>query len=519
MVSGVFIAVAVGGLFWLAYRRPRPRRWLLPRRTGVSAYPGARAAVPEPVSVERQHRHLQAGGLIGETTFEATKTRLRGLLAAGRTAEVEGGLRPGLGFAVQVRALAEIGTPEAGLLLERQLERPVSRDPAEQSWYWVDVAAGLRKLNRATALPAVLRCADAAAGLQQGVVLSAEAVAFPTFPALLRDIQSPAGRLAVRALGRSARGCRDGTIDPASLVRAGLGDHLAAVAETALPVADPWLTTAVLEAERIARRLEHWSRLLAADARQLAERQCARLAASAVRRKGWLGGAVRRLVGRFTSVPVEEQTATLHALADLRADVSVLFPDLPRRREAWWAEAVRCLRWSKSRGLGPVLARRASALLRRSWRGRPGSEVLLGALCGHRCDDAEAVLLKAAGARHPDTRQAAVAAFGWWDPFDTSAVVNVLQARRTDRDPGVRRAAVGALARLGERSALREFVAGFAAEDTSLRQSVVLTAAEEGITWLWPELDALADSSDRDTALAAVEALEQMREHLFGPVG
>src|SRR3954468_20655697 len=130
MTTRAFILVAVAGPLWGADRpalRPRGlgaapppplrRRWVLVRPS---------AARPAVSAVERQHRHLQAGGLIGETTFEATKARLGGLLAAGRAGDVEGELRPGLGFAVQVRALAELGTPEAGRVLERQLARPLS---------------------------------------------------------------------------------------------------------------------------------------------------------------------------------------------------------------------------------------------------------------------------------------------------------------------------------------------------------------------------------------------------------
>src|SRR5947209_8530441 len=108
MTTGAFILIAAAGLLWAAYRPPLRRRWVLVRPAA------ARAAVS---AVERQHRHLHAGGLIGETTFEATKARIGRLLADGRAAEVEGELRPGLGFAVQIRALAEIGTAEAGKLL------------------------------------------------------------------------------------------------------------------------------------------------------------------------------------------------------------------------------------------------------------------------------------------------------------------------------------------------------------------------------------------------------------------
>lgn len=524
MVTGVFILVAACGLFWLAYRQPRPRRWLIPRRAGAPAHPGGRAAASagagaaSSAAVERQHRHLQAGGLIGETTFETTKTRVRELLAAGRASEVEDGLRAGLDFAVLVRALTDIGTAEAGHLLERQLDRTITRDPTEQAWYWVDITVGLRKLNRVEALPTILRCVDQAVGLQQAVVLSAEAIAFPNFPATLHALGSPTGRLAVRALAQAARGCRDGAVDIASLIRAGLGDHLAAVSETAPPAPDPWLTAAMLEAERIARRAEHWSRLAPPDACPLAERQGARLAATAARRRGWLSGAARRLIARFPTASEDEQAATLRFLEDLRADASSLFPSLPDRRTVWWAEAVRSLRWARSRALGPMLAGQASECLG-SRRHEPMAATLLGALRGHRCREAEVVLLRASESRRPETRRGALGALGWWDPFDTAAVVAALQRGRTDPDPGVRRSAVAALARLGERAALSEFAAAFAAEEGAIRQLAVLTAADEGVTWLWPELDALVDSPDLDTALIATESLERMREQIFGLAG
>ena len=103
MIYGVFILVAALGLFWLAYRRPRPRRWLLPRRAVPAT---ARAAV------DRQHRHLQAGGLLGETVCEKTKTRFRELLAAGRVEQVERELHAGLNFAVQVRRSPNLARPK-----------------------------------------------------------------------------------------------------------------------------------------------------------------------------------------------------------------------------------------------------------------------------------------------------------------------------------------------------------------------------------------------------------------------
>ena len=40
-------------------------------------------------------------------------------------------------------------------------------------------------------------------------------------------------------------------------------------------------------------------------------------------------------------------------------------------------------------------------------------------------------------------------------------------------------------------------------------------AAEE-LTWLWPDLETAATADDTDTALAASEALERLREGMFG---
>src|SRR5947208_32218 len=107
MTYGVFILVAVVGLFWLVRRRPRPRRWLLPRRVAPRAV----------AAVDRQHRHLQAGGLLGDATCEKTKAHFRELLDAGRSDLIERELQPGLDFAVQVRALADLGSPDAARVL------------------------------------------------------------------------------------------------------------------------------------------------------------------------------------------------------------------------------------------------------------------------------------------------------------------------------------------------------------------------------------------------------------------
>jgi HEAT repeat protein len=513
MITGVIIAVVAGGLFWLAYRRPRPRRWWLPRPARLVP-----AAVPAAAEVDRQHRHLRAGGLIGEAAFDGTKARFRALLAADQTAEVEEELRPGLAFTVQVRALAEIGTPQAGRVLERLLTRPLTRDRVEQAWYWADVAAGLRAMDHTPALPAVLRRADDTAGLAQGALLAAEAVAFTNFPSVLRDPDHPNARAAARALTRAACGCRDGTVDPAAMLRAGLGDHLAALSETTAGATDPWRAAAAVEAGRVSRRLDHWARVLPCEVRPSAEQQALRLRSTCYRRKAWLVEVVGRLIDRFPFLPSDEQAAALAVFAELRADVSMLFPAPPDHRCEWWGEAVRALTWSRAPGMGPALAGQAERLLR-SRRSRPHAAVALSALRGQRCAEAEQALLRGTCTTNHCVRQAAAGAFGWWEPFDPAAVVKCLRAARADAEAGLRQAATGALARLGERAVVDELTAALAGEEPELRQAAARAVAAEGLTWLWPDLQAVADGPDPDTALVASESLERLREQLFGPLG
>ncbi|MBA4067514.1 MAG: hypothetical protein C0501_28155 [Isosphaera sp.] len=504
----VFLAVAAAGLFLLRYRRPRRRRWLLPRRP---------VAVPAASAVDRQHRHLQAGGRVGPAAVAAAAGQFDALLKAGRWDEVEQALAPGVGYAVQVRALAAVGSAEAGRVLERQLARRLSADPVEEAWYWADVAAGLRHLGVSAALPAVLRCADRAADLPAGPVLAAEALAFPSFPAVLASPADPHRRAALAALVAVARATRAGDIPPAVALRAGLGDLLAAAAE-AEPAADPWLAAALLEAHRVGRRLEHWHRHLPADVRPLAEAQAARLRASAGARAAALRDLPGRLFARFAVAPSDEQRATLRFASEARLDVTGVLPHLPDPRAAWWSDAARCLAWCRAPAVGPLLAGRAARWLV-SPRRRGRVLVLLPALRGHPGPDAERVLVRAAAFPDPCVRRAAVSALGWWPPFRPDEVLAVLRDLRAAADEVARPAAVAALARLGERAALAEVQRGLRADDREIRTATARRVAAEGLSWLWPELQELADGADADVGLTAAEAAEVLREHALGPTG
>ena len=508
---GVFITVAVLGLFWLAYRRPYRRRWLLPRPAKPEP------PVPPARAVDRQHRHLLAGGWVGEVSVATAAARFAELLGAGRSRDVERELRPGVGFAVNVRALARIGTPAAGRVLERQLDRRLTPDPMEQAWYWADVAAGLRQIHHATALPGVLRCADAAAPFPAGVVLAVEALAFPNFPSTLNDLTTPLASAAMRAIATVARGCRERLLDPATALRVGLGDLLATLSETAPTTADPDLTIALLEAERLFRRVAGWAKHLRGEDRSVAERCGLRLLRSARRRATWLAEAAPRLLRRFPHAPAEIRVALLRCLLELRAEVASLFSQLPDRRAAWWPQAVACLTWSKSPRVGPQLVGQAARWLS-SRRDRSAAVPLLAALRGHPSRNAEALLVDVATTDRK-LRLVALGSLGWWPPYDPPAVLRALRIARTDPDEPTRHAAVAALARLGDRAALAELQAGLKTEEAAVRLATIDRVADEQISWLWPDLQELADGQEIEAGLVAVEAVERLREGVLGPLG
>jgi hypothetical protein len=141
---------------------------------------------------------------------------------------------------------------------------------------------------------------------------------------------------------------------------------------------------------------------------------------------------------------------------------------------------------------------------------------ILRALRGHASPEAEAFLRAAAFDWDPTIRAPAVGSLGWWEPSDRAAVVGLLVHTRDDLNADVRLAAEAALARLGERRALQFFRQTLVGESDTPVPEAVRRVAAEGLTWLWPELDALADADDPEVAQNAREAVEQLREDLTG---
>ena len=193
---------------------------------------------------------------------------------------------------------------------------------------------------------------------------------------------------------------------------------------------------------------------------------------------------------------------------------------------------MRLLRWSTDRDVGHWLfdwadgtvhpARRARCKPRATQPKRSSVPTdfpyvaILYALRGHASLESEALLMLAARDWDPTFRAAAVGSLGWWEPLARLDVLQSLDRARTDSHADVRRCAEAALARLGERRALQTFRGWLAGESDAAIPDAIRVIADERLFWLWPELDALADSDELETALAAREALEQMREDLAG---
>jgi hypothetical protein len=484
--------------------------------------------------ITRQHIDLFQGGQLSEAAVEATKARFRDLLERGDVAQIEASLRAGMQYVVQVRALAELGTDDAGRILERQLQRRLTDDQIEQAWYWIDLANGLRALNRAQSLPHLLRCAEAAGDIPLGHFFAAETVCFLGFAGYLNQPRSPLGRAALRVLHRALEGLRFGV--PAQVVaEARIGEIIETLWDNHRDQCDPLMVRIHLEALRLLRRAPNASDQLAGEAseQEAFEWQVSRLAALEPALVEYLSDVAEPLSAQLPTSTLAQQRDILQALADLRPanlrpEPVIAVLAIPRYPHAELALEV--LTWSQHPGIGGMIrdwALRGVPMVRRAQRRcraypprRPSipSEMpyraILRALRGHPSPQTEALLLLAARDWDPTYRMTAVSSLGWWEPLQRAEVLITLQDARRDLNSEVRQAARAALARLGERQALLWFRQTLTSEDPHRVFDTIQTIASEGLTLLWPELDRLADAEDPEVAHHAREALERMGEEL-----
>jgi hypothetical protein len=482
--------------------------------------------------VTRQHIDLFQGGQLNDAVVETAKTRLRSLLERGEVDSVEASLRPGMQYVVQVRALAEIGTEAAGRILERQLQRHLTDDQIEQAWYWIDLAGGLRSLNREQSLPHLLRCAETAGDLPLGHFFAAETVCFLGFAGYLRQPTSPLGTAALRTLHRALEGLRYG-VQPQVVVEGRLGEVIENLWDHRPEAVHPLTIRVFAEALRQLRRAPHAEVALSEE---MAEQeafnwQMSRLAALEPVLEDYLKEAPHHLCACLPKTSGQEQADILLALDELRAEAAPSLLPLLGQPQFKNAElAVRVLTWSQNPTVGPWLrewAGRHVPVIRRAQRRRRAQpprrasvapefpyQAVLRALRGHPSRETEIFLLLAARDWDPTYRVAAIGSLGWWEPLLRNAVLTSLQELRRDSNVDVRQAARAALARLGERQALNGFRMALTSEDPRRVHEVVQLVASEGLTLLWPDLDRLADAEDTDVAYFAREALERMCEDM-----
>jgi hypothetical protein len=481
--------------------------------------------------VIRQHFEIFQTGQVNEEAVASAKRRFQAMLERGEDRKVEACLRAGTQFFFQVRALAEIGTEAAGQILERQLQRRLADDQLEQSWYWVDLAGGLRALGREESLPQLLRCAPAALESPLGHFFAAETMCFMGFAGYLRYPEGPLGRSALRVLHRALEGLRFG-VQPHVVAEARLGDTIEGLWEHRPARCSPLLVRVLVEAMRLLRRMPHAQAFFGNEyaEREAFDWQMSRLAALEPAFRDYLRDAAPALQQRLARTQSPAQAEVLRALDDLRADTGQALLGLAQQQGEHRELAIQVLRWSRDPQVGRWLSAEVSrhVPLERRAQHRPRVvaprrpsiaadfpyRAMLYALRGHASAEAEQVLLMASYDWDPVYRAAAYSSLGWWEPIALKETRASLRAGRRDLNPVVRQAARAAAARLGERLALQWFRQAIATDATPGIFEAIQVIANEGLTLLWPDLDRLAESSNLELALHAREATERLAEDM-----
>lgn len=474
--------------------------------------------------VTRQHLYLFQGGRINEQLLEATKREFEDLLATEGAGAVEAKIEPGVHFIVQVKALTEIGTEEAGVVLERKLSERLTDDDFEQSWYWLDLAGGLRAMNREESLPQLLRCAEHSIEAPLAHLFAAETVSFLSFGGFAQRFGDPLGRAALRVLRSALEGLRCG-LSPQLLAEARLGELIEQLWDQQPEQPDPLLVRCLVQCRRLTRRsLEHFTADLLEQEAESIGYQMSRLHALDSAIASYLDACTPVLLQQLRTATGSDAVDLLDALIDLRADTGAVVParflddEFPHRR------GLESLMWSCDPRATYFLCRLVEAGLechRRPWF-RPFGQTNANAdpllitairsLREHRTAEAEARLLEAATCDIADVRAVALASFGWSDPHDEGSVLDVLHNAKESRSLELRFAARTSLARLGQRESLQWFRERLTSEEPLLVHDAIRAISEEYLTWLWPDLDRLTESDNPELAYHAREAVHRLSE-------
>ncbi len=498
-------------------------------------------------AVSRQHFELFQGEPLNEATLENLKSRYRSMMEQGNTRAIETSLRPGTQFVMQVRALTELGTAEAGQILGRQVGRKLSADALEQLWYSMDLACGLRALNHTSSLPTLMRCADSApTDLPLSHYLAVETISFLGISGYLTQPDTEMGRIAVRVLRRALEGLRRG-VEPARLAEARVGDLVEALWDSRPARDDPRVIQLLVEVMRVVRRLGAYEDASGKSDNQWGAEEGGLLEPGEADLEGWawqasrlvaLEPGIRKYLSKV-SLPLarclglgsaEEEAEILAALTDLKADISDRLVSLLERGKIHHVDqAVRLLAFAKAPHLisGWLVAwtrARIDQESRARWRPwpRPPARArfandfpylaVLECLGRLGCPDGEQVILTALRDHDPRVRRAAASALGWREPTAQDQVRSALHTARSDPNPDVKYAARAALARLGEVQSLQMFKRGLDSEDLGQKLVSIHAIASENLGLLWPDVDAMTDSEDPVLAHHAREAVALLSE-------
>ncbi|MGF1579381.1 MAG: HEAT repeat domain-containing protein [Gemmataceae bacterium] len=497
----------------------------------VVAYHRRRQFSAQLSMVSRQHEELLQGGQLNHSLLESTKRRFRDLLERGEVAAVEASLRPGIQYVVQVRALAEIGTEDAGRILERQVQRKLSDDELEQAWYWIDLAQSLRTLNRDESLPHLLRHAQVTDDIPLSHLFAVEMVSFLGFSGYVKATETPLGDAALRVLHKALEGVRRGY--PAVLIaEARLGETVEQLWDHRPTEMSPLVVRVLAESLRVLRRGSNLSHGIIDERGEVEslEWQLSRLSVLEPALHEYLQKAPEPLLEIVQTGTEDEVRDALLALQDIRAETApdLLYvlgeQDFPHPELA-----VETLRWSRNPKTKVWLCewvRSAVHESKRHWLGlfrlSTSSKnlaslpytAILRCFRGHPGIETEELLREALASRNPLHKVAALGSLGWWEPVKHKEVVECLRGARSEGHPFVRRAANAALARLGERHALQWFRQKLTGENVERVCEAIHVIATEGITLLWPELDRLLDSDNPDVVHITRVALHHLFEEM-----
>lgn len=499
--------------------------WRWRRRQSIPQLASPVQSLPAPSTT-----HLAEMPLALETA-NASRSGALALNAIGTTRG-----RPGHRCVEEIRRRCESDFVGAIHFLEGQLNRRVSDNSHEQSRYWVDLAEGLRLLNLHEALPALLRRTDDAMDAPLGEGYAAEVVSFVAFAEYLHDPLTAEGQAALRVLRTAMEATRHGRLPATLFSDAAFGDAVRRLSENCPDCVNPRLALVFIEAMRHGRRTFHTLPVFRDDPvrRQTVRWQHAFTRDAEPIMREYLHDIAPELTRLLEVTQGRARMETLLALDELQADTDDAALNLlgdPTFEHR--ALAIRSLRWSRSPLTLPALCgiarhaitgERSARWLRRLGVGKgplPAVEVFaaLRALRGHPSEEAEKVLLQYVQRPETEWRRAALQSLCWWEPLRRQEVMAALRVAQQDANPEVRCAALAALARLGECAALQVLHESLHGTHPGHVRQTIRLCGSEGLSWLWPELDALTESDHDVVAFEAWEAIEALRENFMGVLG